>query len=152
VVALVFKELEPKLSHKLRLLMPEEEVMPLKKYLTVFFLNAFLSYGCVSTVSDPLFSNTGPIIDRKGVDLNLYAVDLKQCNEYAAQVSVGRSVLKGAASGAAIGGLYEVVTKEEEALELGALTGGAKSAMASVNQKKKIVKKCLIGRGYRVLS
>ena len=81
--------------------------MPLKKYLTVFFLSAFLSCGCVSTVSDPLFSNTGPIIDRKGVDLNLYALDLKQCNEYAAQVSVGRSVLKGAAAGAAIGGLYE---------------------------------------------
>ena len=75
--------------------------MPLKKYLTVFFLSAFLSCGCVSTVSDPLFSNTGPIIDRKGVDLNLYAADLKQCNEYAAQVSVGRSVLKGAAAGAA---------------------------------------------------
>ena len=125
--------------------------MPLKKYLTVFFLSAFLSYGCVSTVSDPLFSNTGPIIDRKGVDLNLYAVDLRQCSEYADQVSVGRSVLKGAAAGAAIGGLYEVVTKEE-AVELGAVTGGTKSAIASMNQKKKIVKKCLIGRGYRVLS
>ena len=126
--------------------------MPSKKYLTVFFLSAFLSCGCVSTVSDPLFSNTGPIIDRKGVDLNLFAVDLKECNEYADQVSVGRSVLKGAAAGAAIGGLYEVVTREEEALEVGAITGGTKSAIASVNQKKKIVKKCLIGRGYRVLS
>ena len=37
--------------------------------------------------------------------------------------SVGRrSVLKGAAAGAAIGGLYEVVTREEEALEVGAIT------------------------------
>ena len=126
--------------------------MPLKKYFTVFFLSAFLSYGCVSTVSDPLFSNSGPIIDRKGVDLNLYAVDLKQCGEYADKVSVGRSILKGAAAGAAIGGLYEVVTREEEALEVGAITGGTKSAIGSMNQKKKIVKKCLIGRGYRVLS
>jgi hypothetical protein len=126
--------------------------MPFKKFLAIFFLSTFLSTGCVSTVSDPLFSNTGPIIDRKGVDLNLYAVDLKECNEYADQVSVGRSVLKGAAAGAAIGGLYEVITREDEALELGALTGGTKSAMASVNQKKKIVEKCLIARGYRVLS
>ena len=126
--------------------------MPSKKYLTVFLLSASLSTGCVSTVPDPLFSNSGPIIDRKGVDLNLYALDLKQCSEYADQVSVGRSVLKGAAAaGAAIGGLYEVVTKEE-AVELGAVTGGTKSAIASMNQKKKIVKKCLIGRGYRVLS
>tara|TARA_Y100000766_G_C18523432_1_gene420030 strand:- start:81 stop:458 length:378 start_codon:yes stop_codon:yes gene_type:complete len=125
--------------------------MPFKKYLTVFLLSASLSTGCVSTVPDPLFSNSGPIIDRKGVDLNLYALDLKQCSEYADQVSVGRSVLKGAAAGAAIGGLYEVVTKEE-AVELGAVTGGTKSAIASMNQKKKIVKKCLIGRGYRVLS
>ena len=125
--------------------------MPFKKYLTVFLLSASLSTGCVSTVPDPLFSNSGPIIDRKGVDLNLYALDLKQCSEYADQVSVGRSVIKGAAAGAAIGGLYEVVTKEE-AVELGAVTGGTKSAIASMNQKKKIVKKCLIGRGYRVLS
>ena len=126
--------------------------MPFKKYFTVFSLSASLSYGCVSTVSDPLFSNSAPIIDRKGVDLNLYAVDLKQCSEYADQVSVGRSVLKGAAAGAAIGGLYEVVTREEEALEVGAVTGGTKSAIASMNQRKKIVRKCLIGRGYRVLS
>ena len=125
--------------------------MPFKKYSTVFLLSASLSTGCVSTVPDPLFSNSGPIIDRKGVDLNLYALDLKQCSEYADQVSVGRSVLKGAAAGAAIGGLYEVVTKEE-AVELGAVTGGTKSAIASMNQKKKIVKRCLIGRGYRVLS
>tara|TARA_Y100001935_G_scaffold151157_1_gene124718 strand:+ start:1318 stop:1698 length:381 start_codon:yes stop_codon:yes gene_type:complete len=126
--------------------------MPFKKYLTVFLLSASLSTGCVSTVPDPLFSNSGPIIDRKGVDLNLYALDLKQCSEYADQVSVGRSVIKGAAAGAAIGGLYEVVTREEEAVELGAVTGGIKSAIASMNQKEKIVKKCLIGRGYRVLS
>ena len=125
--------------------------MPFKKYLTVFLLSASLSTGCVSTVPDPLFSNSGPIIDRTGVDLNLYALDLKQCSEYADQVSVGRSVLKGAAAGAVIGGLYEVVTREE-AVELGAVTGGTKSAIASMNQKKKIVKKCLIGRGYRVLS
>ena len=126
--------------------------MPFKKCLTVFLLSASLTTGCVSTVPDPLFSNSGPIIDRNGVDLNLYALDLKQCSEYADQVSVGRSVLKGAAAaGAAIGGLYEVVTKEE-AVELGAVTGGTKSAIASMNQKKKIVKKCLIGRGYRVLS
>ena len=61
-------------------------------------------------------------------------------------------MLKGAAAGAAIGGLYEVVTREEKASEVGAITGGTKSAIASANQKKKIVKKCLIGRGYRVLS
>ena len=125
--------------------------MPFKKYLTVFLLSASLSTGCVSTLPDPLFSNSGPIIDRKGVDLNLYALDLKQCSEYADQVSVGRSVIKGAAAGAAIGGLSEVVTREE-AVELGAVTGGTKSAIASMNQKKKIVKKCLTGRGYRVLS
>ena len=68
--------------------------MQFKKYFTVFSLNAFLSYGCVSTVSDPLFSNSGPIIERKGVDLDLYVVDSKQCNEYADQVSVSQSVLK----------------------------------------------------------
>ena len=61
-------------------------------------------------------------------------------------------MLKGAAAGAVVGGLYKAVTREEEALEVGAITGGTKSAMASMNQKKKIVKKCLIGRGYRVLS
>ena len=35
--------------------------------------------GCVSTTSDPIFSGSKPIIDKKGVDLNAYDVDLKEC-------------------------------------------------------------------------
>ena len=73
MVALVFKELEPKLSQQLRLLITKGGSYAIKKIFNSFLSKAFLSCGCVSTVSDPLFSNTGPIIDRKGVDLNLYA-------------------------------------------------------------------------------
>tara|TARA_Y100001970_G_scaffold75674_1_gene95873 strand:+ start:2001 stop:2417 length:417 start_codon:yes stop_codon:yes gene_type:complete len=108
--------------------------------------------GCVSTASDPIFSGSKPIIDKKGVDLNAYEVDLKECAEYANDISVGRSVLKGSAAGAAIGGVVEVLTDEEDAIEVGAISGGAKSGIMSVRQKERVVKKCLRGRGYKVLN
>ena len=108
--------------------------------------------GCVSTASDPIFSGSKPIIDKKGVDLNAYEVDLKECTEYANDISVGRSVLKGSAAGAAIGGVVEVLTDEDEAIELGAISGGSKSGIISLRQKERVVKKCLRGRGYKVLN
>ena len=108
--------------------------------------------GCVSTASDPIFSGSKPIIDKKGVDLNAYEADLKECTEYANDISVGRSVLKGSAAGAAIGGVVEVLTDEDEAIELGAISGGSKSGIISLRQKERVVKKCLRGRGYKVLN
>ena len=114
-------------------------------------LSAIILTGCVSTTSDTIFSGSKPIIDKKGVDLNAYEVDLKECTEYANDISVGRSVLKGSAAGAAIGGV-EVLTDEDDAIEVGAISGGAKSGIKSVRQKERVVKKCLRGRGYKVLN
>ena len=108
--------------------------------------------GCVSTASDPIFSGSKPIIDKKGVDLNAYDVDFKECTEYANDISVGRSVLKGSAAGAAIGGVVEVLTDEDDAIEVGAISGGAKSGIMSIRQKERVLKKCLRGRGYKVLN
>ena len=115
-------------------------------------LSAIILTGCVSKTSDTIFSGSKPIIDKKGVDLNAYEVDLKECTEYANDISVGRSVLKGSAAGAAIGGVVEVLTDEDDAIEVGAISGGAKSGIKSVRQKERVVKKCLRGRGYRVLN
>jgi len=115
-------------------------------------LSVMILTGCVSTASDPIFSGSKPIIDKKGVDLNAYEVDLKECTEYANDISVGRSVLKGSAAGAAIGGVVEVLTDEDDAIEVGAISGGAKSGIKSVRQKERVVKKCLRGRGYKVLN
>ena len=108
--------------------------------------------GCVSTASDPIFSGSKPIIDKKGVDLNAYETDLKECTEYANDISVGQSILKGSAAGAAIGGVVEVLTDEDEAIEFGAISGGSKSGIISLRQKERVVKKCLRGRGYKVLN
>ena len=63
-----------------------------------------------------------------------------------------QSILKGSVTGAAIGGVVEVLTDKEDAIEVGAITGGAKSGILSVRQKEQIVKKCLKGRGYKVLN
>ena len=116
----------------------------------LFFL--MILAGCVSTASDPIFSGSKPIIDKKGVDLNAYETDLKECTEYANDISVGQSILKGSAAGAAIGGVVEVLTDEDDAIEVGAISGGAKSGIMSVRQKERVVKKCLRGRGYKVLN
>ncbi len=121
------------------------------KVASLFFTLIILT-GCVSTLSDPIFSGSKPIIDKKGVDLNAYEVDLEECTEYANEISVGQSILKGSAAGAAIGGAIEVLTDKEDAIELGTISGGAKSGITSVRQKERIVKKCLRGRGYKILN
>ena len=115
-------------------------------------LSVMILTGCVSTASDPIFSGSKPIIDKKGVDLNAYEVDLKECTEYANDISVGRSVLKGSAAGAAIGGVVEVLTDEDDAIEVGVISGGAKSGIKPVRQKERVEKKCLRVRGYKVLN
>jgi len=122
------------------------------KISTLLFFSILILTGCVSTASDPIFSGSKPIIDKKGIDLNIYEADLEECTEYANEISVEQSILKGSVTGAAIGGVVEVLTDKEDAIEVGAITGGAKSGILSVRQKEQIVKKCLKGRGYKVLN
>lgn len=118
----------------------------LQKYLPI--LLPLLVAACTTT--DEI------IIDRKGVDEARYQADLAECRSYADEVRTGEKAVKGAASGAVVGGLLgAAVGNSDDAKRgagAGAVTGAAKGVSSGERDKVKVVKQCLRGRGYRVLN
>lgn len=100
-----------------------------------------------------------PIVDMKGVNEARYEKDLAECQDYAKQASgMGGTAAKGAGAGAIVGGLLGLVTTGGNATEIaqaagaGAVIGGAGGAYQGNGSQKAIVKKCLVGRGYKVFN
>ena len=74
-----------------------------------------------------------PIMDMKGVNEAFYVKDLAECQKYAKEApGMGSTAAKGAGAGAVVGG-----------------AGGAYKGNES---QEAVVKKCLVGRGYKVLN
>ncbi|WOJ92175.1 YMGG-like glycine zipper-containing protein [Congregibacter variabilis] len=97
------------------------------------------------------------IIDRKGVDMARYAADKAECEAYADEVRTGEKAARGAASGAVVGGAVGAIVRDSSqgALQgagVGAVTGGARGVSEGERDKVRVVKRCLSGRGYRVLN
>ena len=99
-------------------------------------------------------SAPGPIIDTKGVDMAKYRADLADCEGYAEQVQIETGVAKGAAGGAAVGAATGAILGKDvgEYAGVGAVAGGAKSAVRGDREKSTVVKNCMRYRGYRVLN
>ena len=96
------------------------------------------------------------IIDQKGVNMSAYQKDLSECQTYAKQIKTGEKTAKGAASGALVGGLIGAITGGSSGAVtgagVGAVGGGAKGANQGQQSEAQVVKRCLRGRGYRVLN
>jgi outer membrane lipoprotein SlyB len=96
------------------------------------------------------------IIDEKGVDMNAYQQDLVECRSYASGVRTEEKAAKGAGSGAVVGGLVGAITGGTEGAAkgagVGAVGGGARGANEGERSEVQVVKRCLSGRGYRVLN
>ncbi|MEP6158905.1 MAG: glycine zipper family protein [Halieaceae bacterium] len=99
-------------------------------------------------------SAPGPIVDTKGVDMARYHADLADCESYGDQVHIEQGVAKGAAAGGAVGAATGAVLSENvgEYAGVGAVVGAAKSAQMGDREKSQVVKRCMRGRGYRVLN
>jgi hypothetical protein len=99
-----------------------------------------------------------PIIDTKGVDQAKYDQDLIDCQNFAKQQSgAGETGAKGAGAGAIVGGLLGLVvggnaTGIAQAAGAGAVIGGAGGAYKGNESQEAVVKRCLSGRGYKVLN
>ena len=127
------------------------------KYLPYLLCFCLVS-GCISTQSNSIF-NPGsgkPIVDTKGVNMTQYELDLKECSTFSEDISTGKSIAKGAVTGAAVGAVIEAITDNARSgrntIEVGAVTGGTKSGIKAVQEKEQIVRRCLRGRGYKVLN
>ena len=94
-----------------------------------------------------------PIIDMKGVDPNALAEDWRECEAYSEEVMISQGVAKGSATGAAVGAVAGAIHGDVgQSAATGALYGGTRSGLDADRDKQKVFKRCLQGRGYRVLN
>ncbi|MBU3578436.1 glycine zipper family protein [Polynucleobacter sp. 73C-SIWE] len=99
-----------------------------------------------------------PLVDMKGVNESAYEKDLQECQAYAKdQSGMGETAAKGAGAGAVVGGLLGLVTGGNktgiiQAAGAGAVIGGAGGAFSGNQAQEAVVKRCLSGRGYKVLN
>ena len=118
------------------------------KHLSVALVTLLAVAGCTTT--DEI------IIDEKSVNMSAYQNDLAECKTYASSVKTGEKTAKGAASGAVVGGLIGAITGGSsgaaQGAGIGAVGGGARGAMEGEETEVQVVKRCLSGRGYRVLN
>jgi outer membrane lipoprotein SlyB len=96
------------------------------------------------------------IVDTQGVDLDAYYDDLGDCESYARHVDVSAETTEGAVTGAVLGGVLGAVVGNHKTAErsagAGAVLGGVKGNQSARHEQERIVRRCLSGRGYRVLN
>ena len=123
----------------------------MNKLLTLCSLVVALTVACAG-------ADVRPLVDMKGVNQSAYENDLSECQAYAKQQSgMGETAAKGAGAGAVVGGLLGLVTGGNktgiaQAAGAGAVIGGAGGAFSGNQAQEAVVKRCLSGRGYKVLN
>jgi hypothetical protein len=123
----------------------------MKKLFALCSLVVITAVGCAG-------ADVRPIVDMKGVNEAAYEKDLQECQTYAKEQSgMGGTAAKGAGAGAVVGGLLGLVTGGNttgivQAAGAGAVIGGAGGAFTGNQAQEAVVKRCLGGRGYKVLN
>jgi hypothetical protein len=108
-----------------------------------------LVVACVSACA----SQPNPIIDTKGVDMAAYRRDLEECSKYADEIKMAAGATKGAVAGGAYGAAVGSINgRAAEGAGTGAISGAAWSMLDADREKQQVVKRCVAGRGYRVLN
>ena len=96
-----------------------------------------------------------PIVDTKGVDMNRYHADLRECQSYAEQVSPGNHAAAGAVAGMVLGGIIGALVGGRQGANYGASTYGVSGAAAGgaegVQAQRGIILRCMGQRGYKTL-
>lgn len=116
-------------------------------------LSTLLLASC-SSIED--LTGNNPIIDKQGVNLAHYEADLLQCQNYADDVAIAQKAGSGAVAGAVVGGVFGAVVGNSDTAKkgagIGAVGGGARGVGEGIRERDQVIKRCLIGRGYRVLN
>lgn len=94
-----------------------------------------------------------PIVDTKGVNQEQLARDWAECEAYTEQIAISEGVARGSAAGAVVGAAAGAIHGDiGEAAATGALYGGTRSGLMADREQQQVFKRCLRGRGYRVLN
>lgn len=98
-------------------------------------------------------SHPDPIIDMQGVNEVAMQADWEECEGYSDQVVVVKGMAKGSAGGAAAGAAAGAISDDAAAgAGYGAIWGATRSAIDGDKEKQRVFKRCMSGRGYRVLN
>lgn len=99
-----------------------------------------------------------PIVDMKKVNANKYALDLKECREYAQKVeddTVAQGIVMaviGAGLGAAVGNQYGMTGQGAQyGALLGATSGTIDGQVTYRTKTMQVIDYCIAGRGYKVI-
>jgi len=94
-----------------------------------------------------------PIVDMQGVNEGQLARDWEECEAYSEQVRIEQGAAKGAAGGAIIGAATGAISGDVgEGAGYGAIYGATRSGLDAYRDRQWVFKRCLRGRGYRVLN
>ncbi len=114
---------------------------------------ASLLFACKTT--DDLLGNK-PIVDMQGVNVVAYEADLVDCQAYANQVQIGRQTAVGTVAGAAVGTVFGAIIGDSGTAQrgagVGAVSGGVRGVSGGLSERERVIRRCLMGRGYRVLN
>ncbi|MGB5246439.1 MAG: hypothetical protein WBN34_07810 [Woeseia sp.] len=106
-----------------------------------------------TTVFTGCASHPQPIVDMQGVDPVRFAQDRSECEAYAAQVKPAKGAARGAVAGAAVGAATGAISgNADSGAGYGGIYGASRSGLRGANEKERVFKRCLSGRGYRVLN
>jgi hypothetical protein len=95
-----------------------------------------------------------PIIDMQGVsDMERFERDWDDCEAYTEEIVIAKGVAKGSATGAVVGAMAGAIDGDAgEGAGYGAIYGGTRSGLDADREKQEVFKRCMRGRGYRVLN
>ena len=113
--------------------------------------------GLITVIAGTLLtacaSHPDPIIDMKGVNQATMQADWNECESYSEQVKIGTGAAKGAAGGAAVGAATGAISGNADGgAGYGAIWGATRSTLKGDREKQMVFKRCMRGRGYRVLN
>lgn len=94
-----------------------------------------------------------PIVDMQGVNPDLLARDWDDCEGYSEEIKITKGIARGTATGAGVGAIGGVINGDiGRTAANGALIGATRSGLDADRDKQMVFKRCLRGRGYRVLN
>lgn len=116
----------------------------------------FLLFLLLTAIVSGCAAHPDPIVDLKGVDMEKYEQDWQECDEYTEEILIAEGVVKGTATGAAVGAIAGAIGGNRgdvgESAALGGLYGGTRSGLDADEERQRVFKRCLSGRGYKVLN
>lgn len=114
----------------------------------IFLATLGLFAGLVACAAHP-----DPIVDMKGVNPDQFAQDWADCEGYSEQIEISKGAAKGAGAGGAVGAVGGAIHDDVgRGAATGALIGATRSGLKADREKQQVFKRCLRGRGYKVLN